>query len=218
MQVVRSMMVGMNPNAPVGPGGPLLDDFPINRFDPPWTEPTGEQTSRLRDDVEEAAIALARRISPRGAHIRCITGSSPDLADALRAVAGTADWNLAVLRALRQIVAETGHLADQYAGRAGRTGATYPALGTAWDISRQAARKRWPGVVSSNPNTNRAPEAVTLTVFGGEARVSFLPENGGWWWIATSATSVTAEAPEDTTYDSREEAAAVAGAFLAANQ
>lgn len=65
-------------------------------------------------------------------------------------------------------------------------------LGTAWGMTRQDARKRWPHPVST--------EVV----------------NPFWRGIATAVNRKVQEAPEDLTYDTREEAAA-AGVFVAAD-
>ncbi|MBU3865567.1 hypothetical protein KN815_16215 [Streptomyces sp. 4503] len=196
--------------------GPLIDAFLTQRFAPAWTDPTDQQVEQLRERVCDAAIALVRDISPREAHLRTL---SPNVAETLATSnSETSDWNLAILRALRQIIEEVGHLADEYASEAGMAGANYPDLGKAWGVSRQAARKRWPGVVSSlNPDAYRGREPVHFRAYGGEAQVSFHPQEGGWWWIATAANGQNAEAPEDVTYDTSEEASATAGAFLATN-
>jgi hypothetical protein len=198
------------------PTGKLIDDFLNQRFDPAWSDPTDEQVSQLRARIRQAAISLAGGISARQTHL---TALAPEVAELLKVTVGdTADWNLAVLRALRQIKEEAARLADEYASDAGMAGAGYPDLGTAWGVSRQAARKRWPGVVSSlNPDAYRGRDSINFEAFGGEARVSYHPQDGGWWWIATAANRRSAEAPEDVTYDTSEEASAAAGAFLGAN-
>ena len=87
-------------------------------------------------------------------------------------------------------------------------------MGLAWGISRQGARKRWPDVASafSQPPAGE-PLRTTIAAFGGTADLSWHGTEGGWWWIATGADGHSGDA-EDTTYDTREEAAAMAGAFL----
>ncbi|MCQ8194687.1 hypothetical protein [Streptomyces rugosispiralis] len=196
--------------------GARIDAFLLQRFDPPWTDPTAEQADQCRARIEDVARELVRSISAREAHLRDL---SRDVAGTLTLSNGeTADWNLSMLRALRQIKTETERLADDFAAEAGMHGANYPDLGAAWGITRQGARKRWSHTVSAlNPDTYRGREPIHFEAFGGEARVSFHPDDGGWWWIATAANRRTAEAPEGVTYDTSEEASAAAGAFLAAN-
>lgn len=196
--------------------GARIDAFLLQRFTPAWTDPTTDQAGQCRDRVEDAARELVRGIAAREVHLRDL---SPETAETLTPSCGeTADWNLAMLRALRQVKVETERLADDFAARAGMHGANYPDLGAAWGITRQGARKRWPHAVSAlNPDAYRDRDPIQFEAFGGTARVSFHPDDGGWWWIATAANGKNAEAPEEVTYDTSEEASAAAGAFLAAN-
>ncbi|MFE9649950.1 hypothetical protein ACFYO0_38740 [Streptomyces sp. NPDC006365] len=121
---------------------------------------------------------------------------------------------LVTLAAWRAASEEIERLAARSARIAGAKGASYADLGAAWKISRQAARKRWPGAVT--PQKGRAGSSH-FKAFGGEALITWRPEEGTWWWIAKAASGRGDEAPEEVTYDSSEEAAAAAGAFLAAN-
>lgn len=196
--------------------GARIDAFLLQRFDPEWTAPTSDQAAQCRAGVEDAALELVRGISAREAHLRDL---SPEIAETLSlSNSETADWNLAMLRALRQIKTEAERLADDFAADAGMHGANYPDLGAAWGMTRQGARKRWPHAVSAlNPDAYRGRDPIEFEAFGGDARVSFHPNDGGWWWIATAANGRGAEAPEEVTYDTSEEASAAAGAFLAAN-
>lgn len=196
--------------------GARIDAFLTQRFDPAWTDPTADQTDQCRARVEDAALDLVRGISTREAHLRDLT---PEVAETLTLSCGeTADWNLAMLRALRQVKIEAERLADDFAADAGKHGANYPDLGAAWGMTRQGARKRWPHAVSAlNPDAYRGRDPIQFEAFGGNARVSFHPTDGGWWWIAAAANGRTAEAPVGVTYDTSEEASAAAGAFLAAN-
>ncbi|MFF0142689.1 hypothetical protein ACFYRN_40430 [Streptomyces sp. NPDC005227] len=123
---------------------------------------------------------------------------------------------LAELITLKHAAEELETLAEAAARSAGAKGVSYADLGAAWGFSRQAARKKWPGAVSViSEAANREP--IHFEAFGGEARVVFHPEFGGWWWNATAANRQHGEAPDDLTYDTSEEAAAAAGAFLSAN-
>ncbi|GLW26302.1 hypothetical protein Mame01_63440 [Microbispora amethystogenes] len=93
---------------------------------------------------------------------------------------------------------------------AGRRGVTYPQLGQAWGITRQAARTRWPGVVKASDQ--RPP--VSVKVAGGTANIYWEPEDDGWCWSANAANG---EHQTEGGCASSEEAAAHAGAFLVAN-
>ncbi|MFE4416093.1 hypothetical protein [Streptomyces sp. NPDC056821] len=55
---------------------------------------------------------------------------------------------------------------------------------------------------------------TTIEAFGGTADLSWHGAEGGWWWIGQGADGTPGEAGEDTTYDTKEEVAAMAGAFL----
>jgi CheY-like chemotaxis protein len=71
--------------------------------------------------------------------------------------AGGAGGALARLRALAQLRQAVERQADLEARAAAAAGAGYPQLGTAWGISRQGARRRWPGL------TPRAAASVAAT-------------------------------------------------------
>lgn len=176
--------------------------------DPAWTEPTEAQLTKFRKELRAVAAALADEISVRD--------TSPGRPDPDLPVRSTPDWQLAMLRALRIAWDEVEPMTEQYARGAGGGGVNYPQIGDAWGVSRQAARKRWPGaVVAINPHANKEP--IEFDSFGGHARVSWHPEDGGWWWIGQAANGRHEDAGDDVTYDTSEEAAAIAGAFLAAN-
>ncbi|MFD4973630.1 hypothetical protein [Streptomyces sp. NPDC058424] len=55
---------------------------------------------------------------------------------------------------------------------------------------------------------------TTIEAFGGTADLSWHGAEGGWWWIGQGADGTPGEAGEDTTYDTKEEVAAMVGAFL----
>lgn len=178
--------------------------------DPAWTDPTEEQQQQLEAAVQRLAYQLGAEIWSRADEI---TDMPPRVREQ---VTGAPDRHLATLRALRAVKDAADAVAALLAVDAGHRGAGYPQLGKAWGITRQAARLRWPGAVSAiNEANNREP--IHFEMYGGEARVSFHPEEGGWWWIATAANRKVQEAPADLTYDTSEEAAAAAGVFLAAN-
>ncbi|MEU5547170.1 hypothetical protein AB0G85_33140 [Streptomyces sioyaensis] len=177
-------------------------------LDPAWTEPTEDQVQDFHGRLEDVVSTLARSISVRDQQMGA---GHPHL----NQVEFTPDYKLAMVRALREARDAAEELSEKYVRGAGAGGINYPQLGAAWGISRQAARKRWPGAVAVNGYANREP--IHFEAFGGEARVVWHPEEGSWWWIATAANRKTQEAPDDVMYDTSEEAAAAAGAFLATN-
>lgn len=69
---------------------------------------------------------------------------------------------LASLRALALLSRAVDECAAAAARAAAGEGAGYPQLGSAWGVSRQGARKRWPGLVF----TQRPPPAPCPTITG----------------------------------------------------
>ncbi|MFF4607768.1 hypothetical protein ACFY12_34145 [Streptomyces sp. NPDC001339] len=178
--------------------------------DPAWTDPDSQQTAKLRDEVDVLADALADQLSTR---VRDLPADAPE--DAHLVVRDAGDWQLARLRALREIRTAAAVLADRTVAAAGIRGAGYPQLGDAWAITRQGARKKWPDAVSAMAAPPGGQEArTTIEAFGGTADLSWHGAEGGWWWIGQGADGTGADAGEDVTYDTKEEAAANAGAFL----
>ncbi|MFD8242391.1 hypothetical protein ACFV3P_24910 [Streptomyces albidoflavus] len=172
-------------------------------------EPTTAERDQLRQALHKALEKLEDRVYAE------LTANAPDDEQELLDLSRP-EIPLAKLIVCKYADEELAVLAEKFARAAGAQGATYADLGAAWGISRQAARKRWPGAVSAlSERANKEP--VHFQAFGGEARVFFHPEDGGWWWIATAANHQHQEAPEGVTYDTSEEASAAAGAFLAAN-
>ncbi|MFC4031190.1 response regulator [Streptomyces polygonati] len=73
----------------------------------------------------------------------------------------TADDPLARLRVLSYILRAVDSRAAQEASAAARRGATYPDLGRAWGITRQGARRRWPGLVfTARPPSRPVPAQI----------------------------------------------------------
>lgn len=171
-------------------------------------EPTTAEREQLRQALHEALEKLGGRV-----YAELTAAAHDDEQEVLDL--SRPDAPLAKLIACKYANEELDVLAEKFARTAGARGANYAELGAAWGISRQAARKRWPGAVNVSERANKEP--VHFQAYGGEARVSFHPGDGGWWWIATAANHQHQEAPEGITYDTSEEASAVAGAFLAAN-
>ncbi|MFD8621671.1 hypothetical protein [Streptomyces sp. NPDC059513] len=178
--------------------------------DPAWTEPDPKQSARIRARVTDLATDLADQLSTR---VQALPSDAPEGAHLVVRDAG--DWVLARMRALREIRTAAEKLADESAGAAGIRGAGYPQLGDAWAITRQGARKKWPQAVSAMSAPPAGQESRTrIAAFGGTADLSWHATEGGWWWIGQGADGTPGDAGEETTYDTREEAAANAGAFL----
>ncbi|MFD8025456.1 hypothetical protein ACFV6G_34220 [Streptomyces lavendulae] len=178
--------------------------------DPAWTDPDPKQAAQIRAQVADLATEMADQLSTR---VQALPADAPE--DAHLVVRDAGDWVLARMRALREIRTAAEALADQSAGAAGIRGAGYPQLGDAWAITRQGARKKWPQAVSAMSQPPAGQESrTTIEAFGGTADLSWHATEGGWWWIGQGADGTPGDAGEETTYDTREEAAANAGAFL----
>ncbi|MCO5974808.1 hypothetical protein [Actinoallomurus soli] len=173
---------------------------------PPYTEPSEELIEEFTDAIGtlvwEFANDLVTPIEglPEPGRVR----TAEQVAMAGRPT------NLARLRLLREVGPAAERIASLAAKNAGQHGATYPQLGQAWGITRQAARSRWPGVV--NASDQRPPVSVELA--GGTANIYWDPEDDGWCWSANAANG---EHQTEGECASSEEAAAHAGAFLVAN-
>ncbi len=176
---------------------------------PAYEEPTDDQLTLLLAELDDVAWRTAERISVR---LGRTSGNVPEQTrESMRTMP---DLQLSRLRVLREISTAVDELANRAACHAGAVGATYPQLGEAWGISRQAARKRWPGVVGIP-----APlEPSEFEMAGGRARIRWHSELGGWQWMAAAANGEYGESPDETTYETKEQAGAYAGAFLVSNQ
>nr|BFD89643.1 hypothetical protein KitaXyl93_10030 [Kitasatospora sp. Xyl93] len=117
---------------------------------------------------------------------------------------------LSVLSAWKLVDAEVKRLTAGAAATAGSYGASYEQLGAAWGITRQGARKKWPAAVS-----RPAARLGSLDLFGGTVDLAEDEAGGGWRWTAVGADGERGEAA--IAHRTREEAAAHAGAFLAAH-
>ncbi len=65
--------------------------------------------------------------------------------------------SLARLHALAQLHHAVERCAEQEAQAAAHAGAGYPQLGSAWGISRQGARRRWPGLAFTARHATASP-------------------------------------------------------------
>ncbi|MFC8448937.1 hypothetical protein [Kitasatospora sp. NPDC057223] len=107
--------------------------------------------------LADAAVAdLARRLAARAMRpLSPAATPTPGQTDAPSAPNETvlvADA-LTRLHALEHLRRAAERLARETAREAARAGAGYPQLGEACDISRQGARKRWPGILSKAPSS-----------------------------------------------------------------
>ncbi|WP_326809658.1 hypothetical protein OHB04_40695 (plasmid) [Streptomyces sp. NBC_01775] len=98
---------------------------------------------------------------------------------------------------------------DHHAKIAGHQGATYPKIGAAWSITRQAARTKWPDAV---PARGQGHEAIPFGYADGSAVVHHDPEAVAWWYIATGADGQYEES--EPAHDTSTDATAAATAFL----
>ncbi|MGW0286776.1 hypothetical protein ACWDXT_27210 [Streptomyces sp. NPDC003236] len=69
---------------------------------------------------------------------------------------------LARLRVLRDVEQAVRRLEDQAAHAAAASGAGYPEIGHAMSMSRQGARRRWPGLITNSTSTPPSPEPRSL--------------------------------------------------------
>ncbi|MFZ4280957.1 hypothetical protein [Streptomyces rhizosphaericola] len=174
-----------------------------------YREPTPDQLQDLHDAVVDAVTALADGISiPHGG----LLDVAPNLAPGMTHPMSTVEWQLAMLRALREVDPLSQVLGERWARTAGVMGATYTQLGDAAGITRQAATKRWPGAV---PPKDASP--VDIETAGGTARVFYDQQSGTWAWIGQAANGTSAESEDDAGHGTSEAAAAAVGAFLASN-
>jgi hypothetical protein len=172
-------------------------------------------------EAEHVALrqALNRATAPLAQTLYGETMERWDKENAGKPLEFPAGHPLVELVTLKHVAEELEGMAAAAAKAAGAKGASYADLGAAWGITRQAARKRWPGAV--DPNSARGGrKSVDITAFGGKARVGYDPADGGWWWVAAAANGANRDTGLEEgapTYDTSEDAAAAAGAFLAAN-
>jgi len=120
---------------------------------------------------------------------------------------------LSVLAAWKVMDTEVKRLTAIAAGTAGSYGASYERLGAVWGITRQGARKKWPDAIS-RPAATAGHTGAVLELFGGTAELTQEPSSDGWRWAGEGADGTHGTPDLDTSYATKEEAAAYAGAFL----
>ncbi|MFJ5262092.1 hypothetical protein ACIQAC_16670 [Streptomyces sp. NPDC088387] len=104
---------------------------------PPGSRASSEDTAVLMTEVVEE---LTRRLARRN-------GRPPEPADRADESRGYALERLRVLTHIKQAVRR---LEDQAAHAAAQNGAGYPEIGQAVGMSRQGARRRWPGLTANS--------------------------------------------------------------------
>ncbi|MCE7082897.1 hypothetical protein [Streptomyces sp. ST2-7A] len=153
----------------------------------PWCPPDAAELARIRDELRELARNIASRTSARGQEC-LVNGHRPSAMAEL-----FADWQLSYLHALRRVHEAAEVLAAEAALIGGGMGATYGHLGSAWGISKQAARKKWPGAVDDGSGQ---PEKITVERYGGVAEITYLPDRCAWGWTACGSDGTRREAEE----------------------
>ncbi|MGY5117596.1 hypothetical protein ACWC2H_17325 [Streptomyces sp. 900105755] len=111
----------------------------------------GDDTAAL---VARLVDEVTRRLAPESAH------PPAELADSARESRRYALLRLRVLTDVKQAVR---HLEDQAAHAAAESGAGYPEIGQAVSMSRQGARRRWPGLLTNGTThpTHHPPHRST---------------------------------------------------------
>ncbi|MFF0480396.1 hypothetical protein [Streptomyces sp. NPDC004435] len=153
------------------------------------------------EELTSLESALHEALNPLAAALRAHTTGQPE-EHMWRGE--PVDIALSVLAAWKVVDQEVKRLTAVAAGTAGSYGASYEQLGAVWGITRQGARKKWPDAVS-----RPTPGTTTLALFGGHAELS--PSADTWTWTATAADGTRNDRAAAST---KEEAAALAGAFL----
>ncbi|MFJ2723638.1 hypothetical protein [Streptomyces collinus] len=117
----------------------------------PTPRPKSEDTAVL---VDRLVDEVARRLAPE------IPRPPAEPADSSPESRGYALLRLRVLTDVRRAIR---HLEEQAARSAAECGAGYPEIGQAVGMSRQGARRRWPGLIGNGAQhpTHRPPSRST---------------------------------------------------------
>ncbi|MFJ1969412.1 hypothetical protein ACIO93_12160 [Streptomyces sp. NPDC087903] len=110
--------------------------------------PGGEMAALVTQLVDELARRLAQDITRDSLH-------SPT--EAHGAVDDARGRALVRLRVLADVREAARHLEDQAAHTAAASGAGYPEIGQAVSMSRQGARRRWPGLITHTTHRPATP-------------------------------------------------------------
>ncbi|MFJ5731587.1 hypothetical protein [Streptomyces paradoxus] len=166
-------------------------------------EITPEEQAELDKALYDALNPLARALRSRASGL-----SEDHMWDA-----DPVEVTLSVLAGWKVIDMEVKRLTAIAAGTAGSYGASYEQMGAVWGITRQGARKKWPEAVS-RPVTTAARTGNALELCGGTAELTQEPSSGCWRWSGKGADGTHGAADVGIWYETKEEAAAHAGAFL----
>jgi hypothetical protein len=101
----------------------------------PLTHTTRQE---LTDAIDELTVRIARQLCADNPHVN------------------ERDVRLAVLTATHLLCTEADAQLDQAVGAAARVGADYGAIGAAVGMSRQGARRRWPGLAEVSRDARQA--------------------------------------------------------------
>ncbi|MGW3988444.1 hypothetical protein [Streptomyces sp. NPDC004830] len=112
---------------------------------PPLPDPPGGETAALVSAVVED---ITRRLAQYGLHPPADSGEDAD--DARRRA-------LVRLRVISGVKDAVRLLEDQAARAAAASGAGYPEIGQAVSMSRQGARRRWPGLITGTTHLSTTP-------------------------------------------------------------
>ena len=153
--------------------------------------------------------ALLDALNPLAASMRARATGLPE--DRMWA-ADPADVALSILGTWKVVDEEVKRLTAISARTAGGYGASYERMGAAWGITRQGARKKWPGAID-RPAAAES-EASNLELFGGTAELRRDTSSGGWRWTGQGADGTRSDDNVAHSLATKEEAAAHAGAFL----
>ncbi|MEU3730832.1 hypothetical protein AB0E81_15625 [Streptomyces sp. NPDC033538] len=159
------------------------------------------------EEQAELDKALYDALGPLASAVRSRTSGLPE--DRMWE-ADPREVTLSVLAAWKVVDAEVERLTAIAADTAGSYGASYQQMGAVWGITRQGARKKWPGAV----DRTAAQAGATLELCGGTAELTREPSSGGWRWTGEGADGTHGAADPGSWYATKEEAAAHAGAFL----
>ncbi|MEU2556101.1 hypothetical protein ACF1GY_15980 [Streptomyces sp. NPDC014684] len=113
---------------------------------PASTPPSPGETAAL---VTQVVDELTRRLTQDVRH---------SLADLVDTAPDARRHALARLRVLSGVKQAVRRLEDQAAHAAAASGAGYPEIGRAMSMSRQGARRRWPGLITNSTPTPTHPE------------------------------------------------------------
>src|SRR5882757_1611294 len=127
------------------------------------TAPERHPEQQMSGLADEAVRALVGELAARFAALPAGDAAAEPPADP-----GPFGDPLARLRVLAQLARAVDRCAGEEAVAAARQGAGYPRIGEAWGITRQGARRRWPGLVftarpPSRPIATRSHPMNALT-------------------------------------------------------